>query len=61
MNVYVVYDFVSGAYAVFDNEKDLNNFITKEKITWLKVVGQDYLEEEDYRIISCQVNGDWNL
>ena len=61
MKIYLVYDFVSGYYAAFDSEEKMNDFITEEKIQWLKNLGEDYIEGEDYGTYITEINKGWNM
>lgn len=54
--VYIIHNFVAGFYAVFDSEKKLKDFITKEKINYLEDTNEDFLEYEDYCVITCNLN-----
>lgn len=54
--VYIIHNFVAGFYAVFDSEKKLKDFIIKEKINYLKEINEDFLEHEDYCVVTCNLN-----
>ena len=60
MKVYVVYDYVSGYHAAFDSEEKMNDFIIKEKIQWLKNLGEEYTMGEDYSICVTEMNKGWD-
>lgn len=61
MKIYLVYDFVSGYYAAFDSEEKMNDFIKEEKIRWIKNLGEDYIEGEDYSIYIPEINKGWYM
>lgn len=61
MKIYLVYDFASGYYAAFDSEEKMNNFITEEKIQWIKNLGEDYIKGEDYGIYITEINKGWYM
>lgn len=61
MKIYLINDFASGYYAAFDSEEKMNNFITEEKIQWLKNLGEDYIEGEDYGTYIAEINKGWYM
>jgi hypothetical protein len=60
MKVYIVYDYVSGYHATFDSEEKMIDFIIKEKIQWLKNLGENYNKGEDYSIYITEMNAGWD-
>lgn len=61
MKIYLINDYVSGYYAAFDSEEKMNDFIKKEKIKWIKNLGEDYIEGEDYNTYIIEINKGWSM
>lgn len=61
MKIYLINDYVGRYYAAFDSEEKMNDFIKKEKIKWIKNLGKDYIEGEDYNTYIIEINKGWSM
>ena len=60
MTIFVFHEWNGGVYAVFDSKEKLNLFINDYQRRMMNEVGDWQLEGEDYSVIECKLNPNFN-